>query len=122
MTRNEMKSLIERLHRLWSTGDFSAIPDIYTPDFVGHMSAGSLLGELKGHAGVKDAIEHVRRAVADFTETIDDIIIEGDKAVTRYVCTGVHTKPYFDVEPTGRPIRVNEISIYHVRGGLVAEQ
>ena len=40
MTRNEMKKLAERLHRLWSTGELSAIPDIYAPNFIGHFPRG----------------------------------------------------------------------------------
>ena len=30
MTQEELKSLIERLHSVWSTGDLAAIPTIYT--------------------------------------------------------------------------------------------
>jgi predicted ester cyclase len=79
MTRNEMKKLAERLHRLWSTGELSAIP-------------------------------------------VEDIIIDGDKVVTRYVSAGVHKEPFFDLAPTGKHARFDEISIFRVRNGLVAEQ
>src|SRR6266446_5106884 len=84
MTRDEMKKLVERLHRFWNTGDLSAISDLYAPDFVGHFPKASRLGDLKGHSGVRDAIERVRQAFPDWTETVEDIIIDGDKAVTRY--------------------------------------
>ncbi len=122
MTRDEMKNLIERLHRLWSTGDLAAIPTIYASDFIAHMSFTSNLGTLKGHGEVKEAIKRVRHAVEGFTETISDMIIDGDKVITRYTCTGTHTRPLLDETPTGKPIRVNEISIFRVRDGLVAEQ
>lgn len=122
MTRDEMKNLIERLHALWSTGDFSVIPNIYAAEFIGHMAAGSRLGELKGHSGVKGAIELVRNAFDRFTETIEDIIIEGDKVVTRYVASGVHSGQYFDLPPTGTVVSVDEISIFRIRNRLVVEQ
>lgn len=122
MTRNEMKALAERLQRLWSSGNIADIPNLYTPDFVGHFPKGSPLGELKGHGGVKDAIKHVRCAFHDFTESIQDMIIDGDKIVTRYVSTGVHKEPFFDFAPTGQPARFDEISIFRVHNGLVAEQ
>ena len=80
MTRNEMKDVVERLHRVWNTGELSAIPEIYAPDFIGHFPAASPLGELRGHSGVRGAIESVRGAFPDWTETIEDIVIEGDKA------------------------------------------
>ncbi len=117
-----MKNLIERLHALWSTGDFSVIPNIYAAEFIGHMAAGSRLGELKGHSGVKGAIELVRNAFDRFTETIEDIIIEGDKVVTRYVASGVHSGQYFDLPPTGTVVSVDEISIFRIRNRLVVEQ
>lgn len=122
MTRDEMRKLIMRLHSLWSTGDLAAIASIYAPDFVGHMSATSGLGTLHGHTGVRDAITRVRDAVSGYTETIDDMIIDGDKVVTRYVCTGTHRRPSLDEAPTGQPIRVHEVSVFRVRSGLVAEQ
>jgi predicted ester cyclase len=122
MTRDEMKKLVEQLHRLWNTGDLSAISNLYAPDFIGHFPKESRLGDLKGQSGVRDAIECVRRAFPDWTETVQDIIIEGDKAVTRYVSTGVHKGPFFDLAPTGERVRVNEISIFRVENGLVAEQ
>ena len=122
MTRDEMKKLVERVHRLWSTGNVAAISDLYAADFIGHFPKGSPLGELRGRAGVRDAIERVHRAFLDFTETIEDIIIEGDKAVTRYVSTGLHKAAFFDLPPTGERVRVDEISIFRVQNGLIAEQ
>lgn len=71
MSRDEMKLLVERLHALWSNGDLSVIPSIYAPDFVGHMSATSGMGTLRGHDAVRDAIAGVRDAVSGFTETVD---------------------------------------------------
>jgi ketosteroid isomerase-like protein len=121
MTRDEMASLVERLHRLWNTGELSEIENLYTADFIGHFP-GRPLGDVKGQSGVRDAIERVRRAFADWTETVEDIIIEGDKAVTRYVSTGVHTGPFFDWPPTGERVRFTEISIFRVENGRVAEQ
>jgi predicted ester cyclase len=122
MTRDEMTTLVKRLHRLWNTGDLSEIENLYTPDFIGHFPSGSRLGDLKGQSGVRDAIERVRRAFSDWTETVEDIIIEGDKAVTRYVSTGVFEGAYFDLPPTGERVRFTEISILRVENGRVAEQ
>jgi predicted ester cyclase len=86
------------------------------------MSFASPLGTLRGHDGIRDAIQEVRHAVTGFTETIQDMIVEGDKVVTRYLVTGVNRQPFRDVSPTGQPIHVEEISIYRVRDGLVVEQ
>lgn len=122
MAPAELRQLIERLHHLWSTGDLAAIPSVYAADFVGHMSASSGLGTIRGHGEIRELIERLRHAVPTFTETVQDIVIDGDKVVTRYVCTGKQTRPFLDRPPSNEPIRVTEISIFHVRGRLVAEQ
>jgi predicted ester cyclase len=122
MTRDAKKNLVERLHHLWNTGDLSAIPDIYAPDFIAHMPAGWEINEFRGHSGVREAIESIRGAFSNWTETIEDMIIEGDRVVTRYISTGVHNGPFIGVAPTGKNIRLGEISIYRVQDGLVAEQ
>jgi predicted ester cyclase len=122
MTRDEVIRLIERLHHIWSTGEYAAIPEVYTEDFVGHMSKESRLGDLKGHAGVEGAIRIVRAAIPDFVENVVDMVVDGDKAVTRYFGSGVHVGPYFDIPPSGQLVLVDEISIFHTRGNRVAEQ
>ncbi len=102
--------------------ELSAIPEIYAPDFIGHFPAASPFGELRGHSGVRGAIESVRRAFPDWTETIEDIVIEGDQVVTRYEGTGVHKEAFFSMPPTGKLVRTEEISIFRVQNGLVVEQ
>jgi steroid delta-isomerase-like uncharacterized protein len=122
MTRDALKSLIEKLHRLWNTGDLAAIPDIYAPDFIAHMPKGWAKNEFKGHSGVREAIEDIRNAFSEWTETVVDMILDEDKVVTRYVSTGVHTGPFIGLAPTGKHIRLDEMSIYRVQDGLVVEQ
>jgi predicted ester cyclase len=122
MSRDAKKNLIERLHSLWSTGDLSIIPEIYSPTFVAHMPKGWEQSEFTGHSGVCEAIERIRAAFSDWTETIEDMIIEDDKVVTRYVSTGLHVGPFIGLAPTAKPIRLDEISIYRLNNGFVAEQ
>lgn len=122
MTRDAKKILVERLHHLWNTGDLSLIPATYAPDFVAHMPRGWAISEFSGHSGIREAIDSIRSAFSDWTETVEDMIIEGDRVVTRYVSTGVHSGPFIGVPPTGKHIRLDEISIYRLQHGLVAEQ
>lgn len=122
MTRDAKKHLIRRLHHLWNTGNVSLIPEIYAPDFVAHMPKGWAVSEFRGHTEVQEAIQTIRTAFSGWTETIEDMIIENDRVVTRYVSTAVHTGPFVGVAPTGIHIRLDEISIYRLQGILVAEQ
>ncbi len=78
--------------------------------------------EFSGHAGVRDAIFRIRNAFSEWREDIQELLIDGDKAVTRYVSTGMHTGSFIGLEATGRWVKIDEISIYRFDGDLVAEQ
>lgn len=122
MTRDAKKHLIRQLHHLWNTGNVSLIPEVYAPNFVAHMPKGWQVSEFRGHTGVQEAIQAIRAAFSGWTETIEDMIFENDKVVTRYVSTAVHTGLFVGVAPTGTHIRLDEISIYRLQSSLVAEQ
>ena len=126
MTRDDMRHLVEDLHRLWSRGgDVREVPRIYAPHFVAHMPKGWGAGapSRDGHAGIKAAILRLRAAFPDWREEIEELVIEGDRAAVRYVSTATHTgSPFLGVPAAGARIRVDEMSIFRVEAKLVAEQ
>lgn len=122
MNREDKIAVVERLHLLWNTGDLALVPTIYKHDFVAHMPKGWERSEFVGHAGVKDAILRIRNAFTNWHEVIEDIIVEDDKVVTRYISTGIHTGDFIGLAPTGKSIQIDEMSIYRLENGLVAEQ
>jgi len=115
-------SVIRELHSLWNTGNLFKIPQIYSSSFIAHMPKGWEQSEFRGHEGVKEAILRIRNAFSDWHEQIEDIIVDQGKVVTRYISTGTHTGNFIGVAPTGRTVKIDEISIYHLDCGLVVEQ
>ena len=122
MTRNQMKALVEGLHAIWNSGDVAAVPKVYSPKVVVHWSKSEDVAESHGHAGVEAAIRETRGAFPDWHEEVVDMIVEGDRVVTRYVSSGTHGGPYGGVPATGRRVEIDEISIYRIAEGKVAEQ
>ncbi len=117
-----MKSVVMQLHALWNTGDLDAIPRVYAPDFVAHMPKGWSLSEFHGHDGARLAIERIRTAFPDWNENVHDVIVQGAQVVTRYTSTGTHKGLFLGRQATGNRVEVDEISIYRIRDGKVAEQ
>lgn len=115
-------SVIRELHNLWNTGNLDEIPQIYSSEFIAHMPKGWEQSEFLGHEGVIEAILRIRNAFPDWHEQIEDIVVDQGKIVTRYTSTGTHTGHFIGLEPTGRTVKIDEISIYHLYGGLVVEQ
>ena len=123
MTRDETRALIERLHEIWSVGDLASIPEVYASDFLAHMPKG--WGETEsrdGHDGIRRAIARLRAAFPDWCEHVEDILIDGDKAAVRYFSTGTHLGIFKGRAPTGRHLSVDELSIFRVANGRIAEQ
>ncbi|MSP75576.1 MAG: hypothetical protein EXR12_05520 [Rhodospirillaceae bacterium] len=123
MTRDEARTLIERLHKIWSEGDLDSIPQVYAVDFVAHMPKGwGRTPSRNGHDGIRRAIEMLRTGFPDWREHIEDLVIDGDKVAVRYFSTGTHLGTFGERAPTGRLLTVDELSIFRIENGRVAEQ
>jgi ketosteroid isomerase-like protein len=73
--------------RMWNTWDKTAIAEICTPDVT---FRGSLGTTVRGHAGVAAYMDQIRAAFPDFTNTVEEVISEGDKAFARLAYVGTH--------------------------------
>ena len=122
MNSAKAKELIKDLHKVWNFNLLSEIPNIYTEDFVVHWSKANREFSSFGHDGIKKVIEETLIAFPDWFEDVVDIIAENDRVVTRYVSTGTHSGPYQGIQPTGKKITVDEISVFRLKENKVAEQ
>ena len=117
------KQLILALHQIWNLGSYSLIPNIYAVNFIAHWPKGWNLKEnSNGHDGIEKAIRRIRAAFPDWYEKVEDVIVCGDKVVTRYISTGTNKGKQGYFPGTGKKIEVAEISIYRIQNNLVAEQ
>ena len=116
------RSLIGRLHELWTRGDLAAVEEVYAPDFIGHFPSSSHLPRRLGLEGVREGIRRIKCAFPDWREDVEETIAQGCSVVTRYTSRGTHRGEFRGIPPTRRSIEVREISIYHVASGKVVEQ
>ena len=122
LNSTKAKELIKDLHKVWNFNLLSEIPNIYREDFVVHWSKVNEKPTSFGHNGIRKAIEDTLIAFPDWFEDVVDIIAENDRVVTRYISTGTHHGLYQGIQPTGKKIIVDEISIFHLKENKVAEQ
>ena len=114
--------LIHSLHEIWNTGDLELIDRVYAPDFLAHWPASSEVPERRGIDGIRFGVTRIRTAFPDWHERVLDVFGSGDKVASRYVSTGTHQGKFWGIEPTGRRVEIEEISIFRIAGGRVAEQ
>lgn len=114
------KDIVLRQHyEVWNRAHYALIEEIYTEDFACHFVDGL---ETRGRAGVRAFIEGHRESFPDWTEEVLDTVADGDRVVTRYRSTGTHEGAFQGIPATGRRVEINEVSIYRLENGRIAEQ
>lgn len=63
----------------------------------------------------------IKAGLTGFRMTVLDQVVEGDKVVTRWSFTGVHTGTVFGIPASGRQVTLSGISIDRVRHGQSVE-
>lgn len=86
---------------------------------VSEKVSGSGAGD--GLQAYLDRIEAVYAAFPDYRWDLQHVVIEGDTIAARLTGRGTHTGPFEDVPPTGRRITVQELVVYRVAGGTIAQ-
>jgi predicted ester cyclase len=67
--------------------------------------------EATGAELVKEVFARLLRAYPDLHITIEDLVEEEDKVVSRNTVTGTHQGEYMGIPPTGKSVTYNEIII-----------
>ena len=114
--------LIRAQHEIWNTGALQLIESVYASDFTGYWPASSPVPVRRGVEAVRVGVQRTRTAFPDFHEQVLDVFGVGEKVASRYISTGTHSGPYWGLEPTGKRIEIQEISIYRCAGGRIVEQ
>ena len=100
-------------------GALSAVDELFAADFVGrHPGAPDWIGR----RAVKDIVTAVRTGFPDFKEVVEDVVVAGEKVVTRFSASGTHLGPFMGLAPTGKPTSFAEVGIFRVVDGKIVEK
>lgn len=92
-----------------------AVDELVTPDFVSHPLPGN------GPDVMKAAIDRVEGALTDVSFEVHEMVSEGDLVATRLTSSAVHSGDFMGMPPTGRRYAIEEIHLFRVADGRVAE-
>lgn len=120
-TQNQTKEIaLDHMKRL-NAGDVAGAAALLAEDCVNH----SAVPEAQGRAGFTRIIGKLRGAFPDINHTVDDVIVDGDRAVLRLTVTGTHSGPmtflHLQMPATGKPVRFEQIHIMRVADGKIVE-
>jgi steroid delta-isomerase-like uncharacterized protein len=116
------KAAVRRFCDAANTGDAEliskTIDELVEPDALMRTP---LPIEATGAQLLKEVFARLLRAYPDLHITIEDLIEEGDKVVSRNTVTGTHQGQHMGIPPTGKSVTYNEIFIARFAGGRIAE-
>lgn len=119
MSTKENKALVEReSDEMWNKGNLAVADEVFAADVILH---GGLPGQPSSVEGVKQGVQLNRAAFPDFHVTIDDLIAEGDKVVSRWTMRGTHKGEMLGMPPTGKQVAMEGITIARIADGKIVE-
>jgi predicted ester cyclase len=118
----EYEATVRRFSDAMNTGDpeiiSATIDEIVDPDAVIRTP---LPIEASGSQVLKEVFTRLHRVYANLHVTVEDVIADGDKVVSRNTVTGTHQGEYMGLAPTGRSVTYDEIFIFRFADGRVVE-
>jgi predicted ester cyclase len=74
------------------------------------------------HDGDKQTVAAFRQAFPDLDMTVEDILVEGDRATVRFRATGTQHGPFGAFSASGRPVDFTGTGTARVRDGQIVER
>jgi predicted ester cyclase len=116
------RAILDRFHAAVNSRDerviAQTIDELFEPDVIFHAPVAMGVG---GARAIMLVWSVLLRAYPDIHVAVEDVIADGDKVVSRHTVTGTHLGEHLGVAPTGRAVTYNEIFIFRVADGRVAE-
>jgi steroid delta-isomerase-like uncharacterized protein len=121
MSAKEIKAIEHRFFEEWNKGKTAAMAvtdELCATNIAYHSGGGE---EIRGLKDFKQFVSEFYSAFPDLHFTIDDMVVEGDKAAARWTMTGTHKGEFRGISPTNKKVTIWAISIDRFAGGKVVE-
>jgi steroid delta-isomerase-like uncharacterized protein len=119
VSAEDNKALVRRfVDEVQSKGNTDLIYEICSPEFVNHSAPPGLPADREG---IKILMTMFKGAFPDSYFSVEDMIAEGDKVVTRKTFHGTHEGEFMGIPPSGRHVNVSLIDVVRISEERVVE-
>ena len=113
----ENKDLARRSWEFLDNPDI--LEEVYTADLVWHEPD----QDVRGYEGARQFVSMYKTAFPDLHVTVEEVIAEGDRVVTRYTVRGTHQGEIEEFgPPTNRELELEGITIHRIEDGKIVEE
>jgi steroid delta-isomerase-like uncharacterized protein len=120
LSEQEIKVLTVQLLDILNKGDLALVDKVYASEPLIEL-VDIYPPIILDSEDIKKYVATVRTAYPDLNVKIDEIIVKGDRLILRLTFAGTNTGPG-QIPPTGKKIKVSDVSIIRVVNGKIAEQ
>ncbi|HUO72377.1 MAG TPA: ester cyclase [Solirubrobacteraceae bacterium] len=115
----DISATTRRAYDLINAGDIDGFGDLMADDFVEHEESPGLAPTKEG---VLAFFRMYRTAFPDLHMHAEEVLVSGDKTITRATATGTHQGEMMGMPPTGKSIEVKLIDIMQFNeAGMISE-
>ncbi len=128
MTAEENKALVLRfMEEVYNKRNLDVLEEFIAPDAVGRNASGRAYSDLRGPEYYRGFLSHWWQAFPDITFTMEDVVAEGDRVVTRTLWRGTHLGtfrygPSGPIAATGKQMVLADVLITRLAGGKIVEE
>lgn len=120
MSKDNNKAAMSRFVDFINTADEKLADEIISPDAKFYVPGQQ--EPMKGPKGYLAIIAMMRGGFPDIQWEVEELIAEDDRVAARFTMRGNHQGTFYGVMPTGKPIQVMAINIYHFLNGQIVEE
>ena len=112
MSADAHRAVVQRLFdEVWDQGNVVVVDEIFAPEYLDHASPPGIIN--RGPENHKQLFAKLRSAFPDISNTLEEVIVEGNKVAFRNTLRGTHQGPFMGMAPTGRSFVQGQMHIVH---------
>jgi steroid delta-isomerase-like uncharacterized protein len=119
MGTEENKAVYRRfMDEIFNKGRLDLVDELVSQSYQLHDASP---GTPQGPEAIRQVVSMFRSAFPDLNISLDELLAEGDKVAARSTMRGTHRGAIFGIEPSGKAVEVQGLTMVTIRDGRLQE-
>jgi steroid delta-isomerase-like uncharacterized protein len=118
VTKTNVQVVHDYLEQVWNGRAVDLIGSFFREDAVVHNLPRPLTPD---RDGVRENVNRTIATFPDFTLTIDDTVVEGDRVAVRLTFTGTHRGGFYGMPATGKSFSISAMAVARLADAKIVE-
>ena len=118
----DLKQLTGKIiEEAYNKGNLDVLDELVAPNYLRHQPP---MKKVEGLAAYKKFVSEVRESYSNFNMKVEEILVDGNKTVTRLILSGKHTGkiPTVQAPPTGKEVAMAGCTVTTWETGKIVEE